>query len=441
MYNFNMQIVTILDIKEIETKVSQELVPNIECNIITHENPEDFLSLCQIVPDVDALICDDTHVSTLVKICKQNNLPLDFIYIGEKEFDFPELNFHRVSKNQSLLDYVKTNLNHTCIPISADSQHRSIPIRYLSSVRQAPANFYYKIQKENFSHYVKIIKKGDEVSPFFIQEKYEKGLLELWVEKDDKPRVINLFNEIFLKILDKNNVSSAYLDRDKIHKDIFDLLTSIGLSDKSVELATTAINEFQANLGKGLIQSLNKMLKVTGPFAYKKTYLTCIIISSFTKQISWATESHIQALLLCSYFNDVFLTSTDMHLITTAVELNNAASLTPKEISTIEKHAEMASEWIEKQPGVPAEVVRLIKQHHGAVNGHGFQVEFDKRITKLSELFIVCEEFADQILQNTGNKLNIAGIISALKQKYSSKTIHVFADALLMTIKKEISKS
>lgn len=444
-----MQIVTILGDKELEARLSKELVPNIECNIINHENPDDFVSLCQIVPDVDALICDENHVQALMQICKQNHLPLDFIYIRNLETDKKihdaDLNFHNLSKNQSFLEYIKNNLNHTCIPITADSEHRSIPIRYLNSISKAPANFYYKVQKEAFAHYVKLIKKGDPISTSFIEKKQQKGLKLLWVEKADKPEVIKLFNSIFLSILDQNNISKAYLDRDSIHQDIFELLTSIGLNESDIKLAEYAIKDLQANMSKGLIQSINKMFKLTAGFSYKKSYLTCMVICSFTRHISWVSEAHTEALLFCAFFNDIFLTSTDMHLISSDFDLNNAASLPPKQITVVEKHAEMASEWIEKlnklQNCVPPEVIRLVKQHHGSSNGIGFKTEFDKTITKLSQLFIVCEEFSDLLLKTSHSKPNIGAILTQIKDKYASPTIHTLTDALLLTIKKELNKS
>lgn len=444
-----MQIVTILGDKKLEARVSKELVPNIECNIINHDTPEDFVSLCQIVPDVDALICDETHVKALMQTCKQNNLPLDFIYIRNAETDQKiyeaDLNFHNISKDQNLLEYVKNNLNHSCIPIAADSKHRSIPIRYLNSIHKAPVNFYYKVQKEAFAHYVKIIKKDDPISAAFIEEKQEKGLKLLWVDKADKPKVIQLFNSIFLSILDQNNISRAYLDRDSIHQDIFELLTAIGLNESDIKLAESAIKDLQSNMSKGLVKSINKMFKLTGGFAYKKSYLTSMIICSLSKQVSWISASHVEALLLCAFFNDIYLTSTDMHLITSDYELNNAASLPPKQITIVEKHAEMASEWIDqlnkKQSCVPPEVIRLIKQHHGSNNGVGFKTEFDNNITKLSQLFIACEEFSDLLLKTTHNKPNIGAILTQIKEKYSSNTIHTLTDALLLTIKKELNKT
>ena len=436
-----MQIVTILGDKELEAQVSKKLVPHIECNIINHENPEDFLSLCQIVPDVDALICDDTHVKELARTCIKNNLPLDFIYIGNQSFHIPDLNFHKISKEQNLLEYVKNNLNHKCVPITSDSEHRSIPIRYLYSVQKSPANFYYKVQKEAFAHYVKLINQNELISHKSLKTKQDKGLKELWIVKEDKPKLISFFNSIYLAILDKNNISNAYIDRDKIHNDIFELLTSIGLNDNSIKLAACAIKDLEENMEPSLIKAINKMLKVSGSFAYKKTYLTCIIISLFGKELSWITVNHLESLQLCAFFNDVFLTTPDMHSITSDFDLNNAASMSSKEIAIVEKHAEMASEWIEKQNAVPPETIRLIKQHHGSSNGIGFTTEFDKSITKLSQMFIVCEEFSDLLLNTSNNKPNIAAILKQIKEKFSTKTIHELTDALLMTIKKELNKS
>lgn len=436
-----MQLVLLLTDKSISEQVKNTLNKGLECNLIEHNNPKDFIALYEIIPDVAAVICDDGHVNEIGEFFQQKEIHADLIYLGKNRQSINSINFHQVDPKDDLINYLKEHLNHKCIPIYQNEDYRQIPISYIDLIQTSPADFYLRVERENFYHYIKVIKKYDEIDKEFLNNKKTKGVIDLYVNKDDKPHVIKMFNEMFLSILQDKNLENKKFTKEEMHKIVFSLLTTVGVSEKSVELAVNTLNDLKENMQKGLLKTLNKMFSTNGPLSYKRSYMTSLILVDFAKQFSWITEQNKEALLLCSMFSDIALKKEDMHFIRSQEDLTNSAEFDNKDTYVIDRHAEIASQWIEKQKDIPAEASRLIRQHHGSTVGRGFKLDFDSNITKLSQFYIVCEEFAFFLLENEHKKVDIVSGIKKIKTKFSSKTVHQFADNLLEHLKKDFQNS
>lgn len=436
-----MQLVLLLTDKSISEQVKKSLTKEFECNLIEHSNPKDFISLYEIVPDVVAVICDDGHINELTRLFQNKEIPADLIYIGDNPHDINEINIHYVREQDELMNYLKDHLKHKCIPIDQNEIYRQIPISYLDFIYNSPADFYLRVQRENFYHYIKIIKKNDEINHYFLKNKKNKGIQDLYVSKSDKARVIKIFNELFLSILNNEHPKNEQLTKEEVHKIVFSLLTTVGISEKSIELAVKTLNDLKENMQRGLLKTLNKMFSINGSLSYKRSYMTSIIIVDFSRAFSWITEQNKHALLLCSLFCDIALKKEDMHYIRSKEDMINEDQFNNIDNYVIDRHAEIASKWIEKQKDIPTEAARLIRQHHGANIGRGFKADLETSITKLTQFYIVCEEFTFFLLENESKKVDIVSGIQKIKKKYNSKIINKFADNLLEHLKKDFQNT
>jgi hypothetical protein len=431
-----MQIVLLITNGALADKTYDGLNSKIECNLIEHAKPEDFLSLYQIVPDVEAIICDDEHIEELIQECRQNDIQVDLIYIGDKQIDGSGLNFHHMTPDQDIVNYIENNLNQTCVAIDENDKHSPIPLDYLPFVKTAPCDFFLQVKKDNFFHYIKFLKKGDEIDLENLKNKASKGLKELYIDRDKKSEVIKLFNDTFIKLMSKEPDNSEG-SKEEVHKAVYGLLTSVGFSDRSTELAMNACDDLINNLNKGLLSSLNKQFKAGGTFPYKKSYMTSIVALALSRELEWITEENKKALTLAAMFNDISLNQEDMHSIISNEELNQSP-LFDADKQIVRDHAAEAAKWVTSQKDIPPEVERIIKQHHGSASGHDFNVEIEGQVTKLSTVFIVCEEFTHYVLMNAGKKINVINGIKAIRNKYSSTTLHKVLDVLEEVLKKEL---
>lgn len=436
-----MQIVLLVKDKSVSEEITKKLIKGLECNVIEHSNPSDFISLYDIIPDVAAVFCDDGDVKELISLFEKREIPADLIHVGNERISSTNINFHHIHPNEDLVLYLKDHLNHKCIPIDKNDDYRQIPISYIQMIDKAPANFFLRVEREHYFHYIKIVKKDDEINKEFLANKQAKGIKDLYVVKNDKPTVIKLFNELFISMLKSSDTNNKDITKEEMHKHVFSLLTSVGISEKSIELAVNALNDLKQNMHQGLLKSLNKMFSTQGPISYKRSYMTSLILMDFAKQFNWITEQNKEALLLCSLFNDIALKKESMHKVRTQEEFINAADLDNKDLYVIDRHAEIASQWIEKQKNIPAEAARIVRQHHGSSVGKGFKTELDNTITKLSQFYIVCEEFAYYLIENEDVKVDIASGIKNIKDKFSSKIVHQIADNLLDHLKKDFNNT
>jgi hypothetical protein len=72
--------------------------------------------------------------------------------------------------------------------------------------------------------------------------------------------------------------------------------------------------------------------------------------------------------------------------------------LNPDELALIDKHADSIAKLLEKIVKAPKELVALLREHHGSVNGIGINENLNMRIYPFTKLLIICEKISYEIL-------------------------------------------
>jgi hypothetical protein len=221
--------------------------------------------------------------------------------------------------------------------------------------------------------------------------------------------------------------------------EIFEQLNSVGFSEQSCILAKGTIETVINSVGDGLLGDINKIFKDKESFYFKKSYMSSVIVINLARSLPWISRENINSLSISCFFNDKFLDENDMNYVTSEYELETSQFAgNDKQFRIIQNHALLCSQWISDFEDIPSEVSRIIKQHHGSINGIGFPKQIHPQVTQLSLVFMLAEEFSHRILLSKGGKLNVVSILQEIKDKYQTTKLHEYIDTLKNLLKKEI---
>jgi len=95
----------------------------------------------------------------------------------------------------------------------------------------------------------------------------------------------------------------------------------------------------------------------------------------------------------------------------------------------VNKHAQKSAEIVGTYPLIPSDVVKIILQHHGTLNGIGFAATPAAAISPLTAILIVAQEFSSIILQTKG--IPTSTIFEQLKAKYSGTSCETATNELI----------
>jgi hypothetical protein len=410
-----------------------------DINIVMSDTTEECFGLLDILPDIDAVIFDDDSLDEVLKNLNEDNVSVDFIYFGNKAVEVELIYFQKVESAIQLISYLKTGLKVTPVLQSDDIQYTKIAASSLNSIIKCPVDFYLRINNGEFYKYIKYFQKESELDHAKVKEQKTKGLTEYFVMTEDLSTFTSYLNTLYKKVLSQKNLKGETLSKNAIAQ-IFSQLNSIGFTQESCEVAYKTIENMTKSASKNLKSELRDIFKNKNSFKFKKSMMISIIIYSFTPKLKWVTGSIRDSLGLCAFLCDRDLEEDSMSSILSEREVS-ISEYNERQQKLILNHALKASQWASSFDEFPAELIRLIKQHHGSVSGYGFVKELGPQITLASTLYILIESVCIRILLSSGGKLNATNIIEELKTEYYSNKFHQLADEFLLFLKEEFSKS
>jgi hypothetical protein len=430
-----MNIISFVKDESVNLKINEVVTSKLDIGIVTVRFVEDCLGLFEILDDIAAIIFDEHFSEAVIEMVKSNELGVDLLYIGTETLSDGEFNLHCFKDVESILPFISSNISHPKSRFNViDDKELYYPIISSTLIKMAktPVDIYMRLKKDDYFHYIKFINKGDELEQGQI-EKLE-SIPRVFVKRGDKAAFFDDMNKVLLALLRKtSNPKTAQTEND-VRLEIFNQLISIGLSEKSTEIATATIENVTESLSKGLLKEIKSVYSSDAPDNYRKSFLASILCVSIAKKLSWVTPSNVEALVLVSFFNDRLLTRDSMHF----VEPGNSLDISDYTIDEKElflNHARLTADWMAKQKSMPPEAERIVRQHHGSVNGVGLETNLSAQITKLTMLFIVAEEFAMEILVNHDQKLNVKTCLKNMNARYNNHNVKQIIEALFLALK------
>lgn len=310
---------------------------------------------------------------------------------------------------QSNLDKIEKEENREFIPI---------PVRLLEYVPKPPTDIYLKLKKEGENRYLKRYNRNETLEVADLQNLISKGLKNIYILREHKKDFYVVLDKRMAELAKKH--PSQFISESDLENYAFYTLNNIGLSKSSLEVAQQAARESQKKLTEN--RSFQKTLKeVLGQqkLGFKQLKSKCLILLAHTmikKHPKLAGTKALEHITNAAFFHDVLL-SDSYSLIRSQDELD---SLYLKEADNvlIDQHAAKAAKDLEKYDTISSEVIKIVKQHHGMLEGKGFTRKIEEHLGYLSLCFLVAEEIAVEILTSEKGKLEINSILEEIYEYY-----------------------
>lgn len=430
-----MQIILLETDDSLRSLLKLNIMKSIGCDVIEKDNVADALSLLQILPDIDLVICrsdkslkKEEHEIFQYLINQNQGTPL--LLIGDVVTNYK----HTVSLDpaHSWKKVVAAAGKILGVEVAEDdnrfaSDYVPVGIHYFYNINSSSmgCDIYIRVKKGDEYQYIKRLHASDQFTRADIEKYKEAGLKEFYIIKEHFTQFVDFVTSQLVLKLDDASLQGT--DRVSVTAEAFDIslerIHSLGIDGNTIEIVTENIKSMESSLKEKspLTTFLQAMKKNKLSYAYSHTYLCSIILHQVIKQFDWGSPQMKEKLTYIAFFHDISLSENNSGRINNEIELEN---LSEKERKRMMNHALDSSIMVEKFPNVPNGVGAILKEHHGSKNGIGFPDTLSIAINPLSMMFIVVEHFVDEFLMIKGNvgSEDMKKIFAKLGEHYQKAT-------------------
>jgi hypothetical protein len=298
------------------------------------------------------------------------------------------------------------------------SDYIKVPFYCFRYLKNAPCNLYLAINQGESNTYVKRVVANDSVDTELLDAYQKKNVTHFCISKQDQ----NLFmSTIKDHILDAASNDIFNADKVEVMKDAFDyatyIMSDLGFKTEGQEIISALLTSVTSSIST--LPEKNKMLienalKAQNHFFFKHVSLTAIIAGAMFTETGWLLDRGMENLTYAAFFHNLKLNQDDE-----AKVLDEAAMYLSPSCAKIKNHAKLAAEMVQSIDLISTEVMVLIQEHHGSRDGIGFS-EFKHNSSKLSELFMVANEFAVILLleYENSNDLDLSKLLRDQIKRY-----------------------
>lgn len=387
---------------------------------------------------VRAMIDKEESAQKILEFVKSKNLNIPIIEIGPGK-EVPGCFAHVPNSLQLkiLIQSAAKALNITAKDMSQKivPDHFPIPINYFKVIGRAVCPVYSQ-DPEDPLKFVQRINKLQEFDEKLIHSFIEEGVTHLYVNKLDRLEFVNNVTSELMSKLSRNEISAdeEMSAADKSMELLSKKLLTIGMNEETIKLAHKNMNVMAKNVKMfpKMAKLLERLLSNRSSYLFKHTQILTYVGLHIVKNIDWGTQEQQDKICFIAFFHDIVLENDDQGKIKSNLELKKS-ELTQEHKTLVEKHAQLAAEFVTKFPHAPMGADQIIRQHHGTLNGIGFSEHYGNNVSPMAIVFIVAEEFTRIILKRETGPFDRQEMIRELKEEFPTSRFQKVVE-LLQTI-------
>lgn len=295
-----------------------------------------------------------------------------------------------------------------------------IPIVYFKVLKRSVCPVYSQ-DLDNPKKYNMRIESLKEFNELMINQMIEEGVAFLYVNKYDRLEFVNnVTSELMTTLADEGlSEDEAVSAADKSVELLSKKLLTIGVTEETITLARKSMDVMRKNARSypKLARLLERLLSNQTSYLFKHTQILTYVSLHIIKNIDWGNPDQEEKISFISFFHDIVLERDDQAQIKSTSELK-AANFNPADRQLVERHAQMAAEFVSKFPHAPMGADQIIRQHHGTLNGIGFSEHFGNNVSPISIVFIVAEEFTRIIMKREVGPFDRKEMLRELKEEF-----------------------
>ncbi len=371
---------------------------------VVYDKFDEFKSFVDLFPRLSFILIDSTskakELNDFVQVLVNSPEKYEHIIVLDSHLeDGSQMKSFGKNDFIGLFSYLKELLNVMDHQIQ---DWMSIPISALNHFNHLPFDLYIKLSHQKF---VRRIKAFEEIDESLVENFKRRGIQDIYFAKEH--------NKEFSKLLINNLIHRVDFDfsdgvkqlkaRCEVFQTTKELIHSLGLAPKIMDVCENMVLDLTRNI---LIQENDFSLHLSRikqqsefSFHYRLIELTSYLGAHLLSAIE--VPQYVEKLKLfvwSAFFADMTLMESEsIHHLNDEFQ-KDYERLQDNEILT---HAWKAARLISEQSMIPSEVVTIIKQHHGSIEGVGFpEHKKSSRLLLISKCLIITQELAYKILTN-----------------------------------------
>jgi response regulator RpfG family c-di-GMP phosphodiesterase len=377
------------------------------------------------------------------EIRKQDNTP--FLLTSNNIESFKKLSaklvyFENIAKpfeDTEFYEKIEKLISHKTISTQTFT-YLPISIELLEKIEMPGVPIYIKLNSEQF---IKVLNEDAHFNNYELLRFRNKNLSELYVESSQVKNLISNFRKNIFSKADWDNIdvteaiNSLQLDWTVL----LESAKSFGWLPSHAQFAQQNIARTLTIINKNV--ELKKVLeRLKSPYSKNNIsehcYSLVLLTTEILKELSWNSESTLQKMTFACLLHDMELTN---NLFKSKQVLLNSSDLVNKlnqqSNYKIYNHTIVASQFAAKWSSCPADVDKLILQHHEKFDGTGFPQKLNfLTIFPLAAVFIISEDLIYQRL-NFPDK-NLTNFLIERESYYNRGDIKKIFAAALRAIQK-----
>lgn len=410
-------------------------------DVIIRKDAEDAMQLMKILPTISLLIVknkvgEEQTAAKLYEFLQAQHMDIPLLVLGECEplfgkalcLDEPISWEQLVQQAAKLLGVTPEDLAKRVTP-----DFISVGLSYFYDITQVPCDVYIRIRKAPGEfQFVKRIHSKDVFDATVIKKYEDQGLQEFYIQHDYRQYFTTFVTNSLVKKLERSDLGleDRILTTAHSYDVVTDQVTSVGIDSALVELADASINSMISSVKNSpqLTQLLKFLFTSKVSFAYQRCHLIAVMSQYILSKQSWYQPKHLEILSFVSFFSDITLKSTKQISVNNNEDLMSF-DLTDEERSAVMNHAKDSAALLVSHPSANEYIKTVLLQHHGKMDGIGFEENPGEDLHPLSKVFIVADAFVKTLLR-TDMPSSKKEILPILYAKYQSPSYQKIIKAL-----------
>ena len=401
-------------------------------DVIDRTGAKDTIELLKILPSISLIICkneidgDKTAVH-IANFLKEENLDIPMIILGEcKELVDTYLTLKYPISWEILIKHAANTLGVSQDLIEKQKEPAFVAIDsfYFYDIQHTPCDVYIRIKKNNGEYqFVKRLHNQDKFTPEDIKKYESQGLKQFYVPKDYQQYFVNFVTNNIIKNLERDDLSlkERLSTNANAYEIVKDQISIAGLDQASTELADSCIQSMVKSINSSpkLADLLKELFSSKISYAYQHAHLVAVIGDFILSKQTWYKPQHLDLFTFVAFFSDITLKSEIEIKINSPHDLKNA-SLNDAQKQKVNSHALDASEIVTDHPSQTEDMITIIKQHQGALDGIGFVDDPSEELHPIAKVFVVSDAFVKVMLDPDAPK-NKKDILSILYAQFTNE--------------------
>lgn len=392
LYSLNLEIY--VDVETVTKQLAEFAIKYIEEEKYT---PEIIITRDEIKSEKTA----NEIYNYLIK--KEINIPI--LILGKDCIENPTLKIESVKSRLDLKNVISSTsklLKITAMDMAKKvvDENYPIPIHFFKNIKYLTSDLFID-DLDKPGEVLPKFSKEEEITPEVIAEIMDQGYPFLYVQKNNRLKLVNSISEEIITKLDSGELSleEKLVFSDKMIGNLGKKLMKQGFDPETIVMAKNLVHSVSkvAQKDTKISRLMDRLLSSEASYRYKNVQLVTYFGIRIIKGSDWGSPQLEEKFIFAATLHDITLTKDSWCRIHSHEQLNEA-DLDDEVKEKILNHAADAAKLIGTIPKAPMGAETIISKHHGSLSGKGFAEYASTSMTPIELAFYVSEEYSRIIL-------------------------------------------